>query len=126
MNKELKRDLKHVIVDLEYQGCNDGVDTIEEAIKYIENIEVQLEEQNEEYQETVTIRDEFVCYKFMKFLESINLKYECVVNSKGKYSNIFLKSTGSVMHKAVVSAIELFKSIDKYFYEVGHKNETNE
>ena len=126
MNSQLKRDLKHAIVDLEYLGCNNGVEAIEDAIEYIEDIEAKLEKQGEEWQETITIRDEFVAYKFMKFLESINLKYEHTRNPMCTYSNIFLKANGPVMHKAVVSAIELYKSIDDYFQGDAHKNETNE
>lgn len=123
MNRELKRDLKHAIIDLEYQRCHDGVEAIENAIEYIEDIETKLEKQNEEWQETVTIGDEIVAYKFMKFLESINLKYERAINPVGNYTNVFISGTGVVMRKAVYSAIELFKSIDKYFYGLGHKDE---
>lgn len=115
MYRELKRDLKHAIIDLEYQRCHDGVEAIENAIEYIEELEEKLKVEDELFQCEVTIHEEIVSERFERYLQSINIKYKMTANPVGNFRNYFIEGQGDSKKKAVESAIKLFKDIEEYF-----------
>ena len=122
MKPELKRNLKHAVVDLEFFENEKGAEAVEEVISYCEELESKVVDQDNSFHCETTIYNELVFERFKKFLEDVNLSYHYKYNPVAEFWNVFVTGYGNVMQQAVKSAIALFIDIEKYFKE----NEKNE
>lgn len=123
MKPELKRNLKHAVVDLEFVDNEIGSEAVEEVISYCEELEAKLITQDEKFKVNVTFNEELVFERFKEFLKSANLTYDFTYNPKGDFWNVFIYGKGEIMRKAVNSTISVFIDIEKYFKEEEKRGE---
>lgn len=118
MKPELKRNLKHAVVDLEFYDNEKGAEAVEEVISYCEELEEKVKGENERFHLEVTFNEEAVFERFKKFLKDVNLTYDFTYNPEGEFWNVFIYGKGNIMKEAVNGAISVFIDINKYYKEV--------
>lgn len=124
MNISLLRQLKHLAIDLEFDGKNEEAEAVNEVVDYVRELEYQVNADKEEGEIVVSIHDKKVLNRFCNFLDNINVKWDYVYNPKGKYANVFIHTTGRYERKCIEQAQKLFVDIEEYFKEEKEKNES--